>query len=220
MYLLSVTCLGLLSLLQAIRPHLAVAPLGQGYFSRPLRALTWCIAGLTVMLPCALSILDGFAFSFGRPVALDRPFMPAVWASTAAALGLASYTVATLVRAYRSSEPVPFLNVGLRVGALAACAVVATAGVKQIDFAAGDTGFANLEALHELGLAKSVHCTSGLIVVKWDDAARGQGVLYRCPSSVLLNQLGRAPFAPWPDYTEGRSDDLGQALQQIRATSK
>ncbi len=219
MYLLSVTCLGLLSLLQVLR-ILAPAPHGQGYFSRPLRALIWCIAGLAVMLPCALSIFDGFAFSFGRPVALDRPFMPAVWASSAAAIGLASHTVSTLVRAYRNSEPVSFLNVGSRVAALAACAVVATAGVKQIDFAAGDTGFANLEALHELGLAKGLHCSSGLIVVKWDDAARGQGVLYRCPSSVVLNQLGRAPFAPWPDYTEGRSDELGQALQQIRATSK
>ena len=50
-----------------------------------------------------------------------------------------------------------------------------------------------------------------MILARWDEKANSP-VVYRCPKAYLLNRFASAPFVPWPDYTEGESEDLGRAL--------
>ncbi|WP_394817255.1 MULTISPECIES: hypothetical protein, partial [Citrobacter freundii complex] len=58
---------------------------------------------------------------------------------------------------------------------------------------------------------KDMHCDADVILARWDEKANSP-VVYRCPKAYLLNRFASAPFVPWPDYTEGESEDLGRAL--------
>lgn len=57
-------------------------------------------------------------------------------------------------------------------------------------------------------------CASGVALVQFRDTGP---LAYRCPTSVLFNQDSQQPFTLWPDYVEGRSEDLAVAVRDIKA---
>jgi hypothetical protein len=56
-----------------------------------------------------------------------------------------------------------------------------------------------------------IKCDSMVLIRLIDNTAE-----YRCPTNVVFGGLTPKPFAPWPSYTEGRSENLKTAINSVR----
>lgn len=79
-------------------------------------------------------------------------------------------------------------------------------------------GIVNVELLRELSSVEDMeNCRGGLAFVQYRE---GEGPRnYRCPTSIVLGGYTSQPFAPWPDYTQGKSQDLATAIRDITAAA-
>ncbi|MTJ94024.1 MAG: hypothetical protein F8N36_14375 [Desulfovibrio sp.] len=63
--------------------------------------------------------------------------------------------------------------------------------------------------------ATDVKCNQILLVrIETDDA------IYRCPNMVTYGYILGTPFAPWPDYHQGRSAELKSAIDHLRLSAQ
>jgi len=60
-------------------------------------------------------------------------------------------------------------------------------------------------------------CASAMALVQFREAGP---LTYRCPTTVLFNRDSQQPFAPWPDYVEGTSQKLADAIMTIKDASE
>ncbi len=85
-------------------------------------------------------------------------------------------------------------------------------------FSTEEGGIANIALIREVAdLSDMEQCVSALALVQFSDAGP---ITYRCPTTVLFNQNSQQPFAPWPDYVEGSSQKLADAITTIKDASE
>lgn len=73
--------------------------------------------------------------------------------------------------------------------------------------------------LVEIGGVKDVSCDQALMLVNYTEG-QTTPMQWRCPTGFsLLNKTSR-PFVPWPDYTEGESEQLAAAMNKIMTEAK
>lgn len=73
--------------------------------------------------------------------------------------------------------------------------------------------------LVEIGGVKDVSCDQALMLVNYTEG-QTTPMQWRCPTGFsLLNNTNR-PFVPWPDYTEGESEQLSAAMNKIMTEAK
>ncbi|MGG2576011.1 hypothetical protein ACQYZY_28290 [Pseudomonas aeruginosa] len=107
-----------------------------------------------------------------------------------------------------------------KVVVLSCAAVVGLVSAFQhLSFFSNDkAGWADVRVLKEIGDIQDMQaCVSPIALVQFEDAAPFG---YRCPESVLFNSFTSEPFVPWPDYVDGESEALGNAIIQIQSDSR
>ncbi|MFH6896763.1 MULTISPECIES: hypothetical protein [Providencia] len=73
--------------------------------------------------------------------------------------------------------------------------------------------------LIEIGGVKDVTCEQPLMLVNFTEG-QTTPMQWRCPTGLsFMNQTNR-PFVPWPDYTEGESEQLAAAMNKIMTEAK
>jgi len=91
--------------------------------------------------------------------------------------------------------------------------VIMVATIEQLSFVGG-TNVSSVDFNYVKPLVKDMHCASDVLLVHWKygDTA----VTYRCPTRLMFNNFSERPFMPWPDYTEGKSTDLAEVLNNMQ----
>ncbi|MGV6941935.1 hypothetical protein ACVALR_14105 [Stenotrophomonas maltophilia] len=190
---------------------------GVAMFTLTRQLLRWACLILALLLPIAVALFYGTAFDAGKAIPASRSMTPAVVISSLAGLVFAGLPLATLWRDYRDSRKVSFLAVGGNIALAAAGLLVCVAGYKHVQFASGEAGWADIEALHELNYAADVECPAGVVIVSWPSKSPSVPARYRCPIGFALGAHAQLPFVPWPDYQEGESLELAQALAELNS---
>ncbi len=73
--------------------------------------------------------------------------------------------------------------------------------------------------LIEIGGVKDVTCEQDLMLVNFTEG-QATPMQWRCPTGFsLLNKTNR-PFVPWPNYSEGKSEQLAAAMNKIMTEAK
>jgi len=113
-----------------------------------------------------------------------------------------------LFRGVKEKGKQSFINAGLVLCSL----VVAFIFYDNAAYNRGENG------VMDVGLAKSmdrnIECGFGGIAFKY--VANGESE-WRCPKSIVLMQDSNKFFIPWPDYTQGRSEDLTRGIKRLTA---
>lgn len=112
-----------------------------------------------------------------------------------------------------------FWPMGKVVVLLCAAVVGMTSAFQHLSFFSNDkAGWADVRILKEIGDIKDMQsCVFPVALVQFQDAAPFG---YRCPESVIFNSFTTEPFVPWPDYLDGESQGLGNAIIQIQSDSR
>ncbi len=102
--------------------------------------------------------------------------------------------------------------------ACAGCIGVVSAVSHLMFFQSSMDGIANVDLLRELSSVQDMeNCRDGLAFVQYRE---DEGpLMYRCPTSIVLGGYTSQPFAPWPDYTQGKSQDLATAIRDFAASA-
>lgn len=80
-------------------------------------------------------------------------------------------------------------------------------------FSSEKDGVANVGLLREIAdLNDMDQCISGIALVQFSESGP---LSFRCPTTILFNRDAQQPFAPWPDYIEGKSQKLADAVKTI-----
>ena len=118
-----------------------------------------------------------------------------------------------------SAEAGSFWPTGKVVVLACAAAIGMTSALQHFAFFSSDkAGWADLRTLKEIGSIKDMEaCSSSVALVQFDDAAPFE---YRCPESVIFNSYTSEPFVPWPDYSDGESEGLANAIIQIQSDTR
>ncbi|NVL48641.1 hypothetical protein F2S72_01365 [Pseudomonas syringae pv. actinidiae] len=80
-------------------------------------------------------------------------------------------------------------------------------------FRSSNDGIANIELLRRMAPLKDMaNCTSGVAFVQYreDDGP----LTYRCPTLLVFGGETSQPFAPYPDYVDGKSEELATVLKE------
>lgn len=82
-------------------------------------------------------------------------------------------------------------------------------------FSSSKDGMANIEFMREVAPLKDMdNCKSGVAFVQYRE---DEGPLtYRCPTLLMFGGLTSQPFAPWPDYVSGESQELATVIAGIK----
>lgn len=73
--------------------------------------------------------------------------------------------------------------------------------------------------LIEIGGVKDVSCDQALMLVNFTEG-QTTPMKWRCPTGFSLMNKTNRPFVPWPDYTEGESEQLAAAMNKIMTEAK
>ncbi|MBA4953740.1 hypothetical protein H2O03_32915 [Pseudomonas aeruginosa] len=172
----------------------------------------WARTMLLVLLPVVLmcapigsSIYDAVQADAGKPIAFHNGRITVVMAL----FGSLAVVLIAAARAVVNRKHASFWFVGWAMASVLAGGVGAIASAKQLAFLDEHSGMVAFGFFRDQ--VKDMHCDADVILARWDEKANSP-VAYRCPKVYLLNRFASAPFVPWPDYTEGESEDLGRAL--------
>ncbi|MGS5901614.1 hypothetical protein AB2P79_06440 [Escherichia coli] len=171
---------------------------------------------LPVLLMCApigSSIYDAMQWEAGKPLAIHNGRITVIMAL----VGSLAVVLIAAARAVVNRKHAGFWFVGWVMASILAGGVGAIASAKQLAFLDEHSGVVSFDFFRDQ--VKDMHCDAGVILARWDEKAASP-VVYRCPKMYLLNRYTSAPFVPWPDYTEGESEDLSRALAAAMRDAK
>lgn len=134
-----------------------------------------------------------------------------VWLSLIGAVLSLAIFIALRVQSSRAGNRLGFWGIGWLIFSSSLAILVGTSAFKQLAFVDKHTGMVAFEYFRDQ--VTDMKCDSAVILAKYEP---GKPVRYRCPTSVIFNRFGSAPFVPWPDYTEGDSKQLAQAVEQMK----
>ena len=86
-------------------------------------------------------------------------------------------------------------------------------------FHSSKDGVANVGFMRELAQIQDMpNCERGVAFVQYreDDGP----LAYRCPTLLMFGGLTSQPFAPWPDFEDGESQDLATAIKDISSKAQ
>jgi hypothetical protein len=157
----------------------------------------WLLLGCTVILTLALFHLTGFQTN-GRWVATNL----VVEGVVGVALSIARYRIGFSA----PMERFRVIVLGLFYAYLSIIAVD-----HKLFFASSDnSGVVNWAAFATDTVIDDIQCKASYLLIK---DAQAQVAQYRCPISIMFGHPLNEPFVPWPEYTEGSSKHLANALR-------
>jgi len=172
------------------------------------------IATALMAAPVLMTIFTGFMAARGNPITMGSGKL-VIW------LALAGSILVTGIGAFKLrglSQRGSFSAVGFAVMPILIGLVSGTAVVKQLAFMDENSGMVNYGAIKQMAeITDMPDCKSDIVLAHYE---YGQPVVYRCPKAYVLNALTSNPFVPWPDYIEGTSVQLGQAMDQFNEQAK
>lgn len=75
-------------------------------------------------------------------------------------------------------------------------------------------GIANIEFFREMApLQDMANCTANVAFIQFRED--GGPLKYRCPTLLVFGGFTGQPFAPWPDYVDGESQELATVLHDV-----
>lgn len=118
-------------------------------------------------------------------------------------------------RSVLQGKKLGFWATGRIVVLLFAGIVGSISGIKHLTFfSSSQDGFANVGMIREIAdLSDMKACTSSIALVQFRDAGP---ITYRCPSLLMFGRDTQQPFIPWPDYVEGSSQNLADAIGIVK----
>ncbi|MBF8643121.1 hypothetical protein [Pseudomonas luteola] len=172
------------------------------------------IATALMAAPVLMTIFTGFMAARGNPITMGSGKL-VIWLALAGSIlvaGIGAFKLRGLNR--RSS----FSAVGFAVMPILIGLVSAIAVVKQLSFMDENSAMVNYGAIKQMAeITDMPDCKSDIVLAHYE---YGKPVVYRCPKAYVLNALTSNPFVPWPDYIEGTSVQLGQAMDQFNEQAK
>lgn len=63
-------------------------------------------------------------------------------------------------------------------------------------------------------ISDMTNCNASIVLIRISDSGAME---YRRPTIMIFNSLSSQPFVPWPDYTEGTSQQLGDAIRDFKS---
>ncbi|MGP0171313.1 hypothetical protein ACSVIJ_05445 [Pseudomonas sp. NCHU5208] len=180
----------------------------------PLEPLLLGVISLLFMAPVLSMILEIDApTSFDIPTGRTSVYLLGLGAVVCT--GYASYCWQRAA----SAEGRLFWPTGKVVVLSCAAVVGMVSAFQHLSFFSNDkAGWADVRVLKEIGDIQDMQaCVSPVALVQFEDAAPFG---YRCPESVMFNSFASEPFVPWPDYVDGESEALGNAIIQIQGDSR
>jgi hypothetical protein len=120
------------------------------------------------------------------------------------------------------ANSIGFWATGRVVVLLLAGAVGSVSAFKHLTFFSDPNGgVANMGILRDMfELGDMKDCQAGVALVQFNETGESGPVKYRCPTTIMFNQGSNRPFAPWPDYVEGSSKDLAEAILKVSEASE
>lgn len=96
---------------------------------------------------------------------------------------------------------------------------VVSAASHLMFFQTSQDGIANVELLRGVAPIRDMeNCRSGVAFIQYREDAGP--LTYRCPTALMLGGYTSQPFAPWPDYTQGESQDLATVIHDATAAAE
>ncbi|HEJ2342361.1 TPA: hypothetical protein ACKQHR_001595 [Pseudomonas aeruginosa] len=184
---------------------------GNGSAPRPnvFAGLTGIIPALAFTLPVTIVFLD----VLGNSTWGFDMYRVVVYAVLVGSLALLAQGLLGLRQALKSRS-MDFWPMG-RVVVLILAGVVGSmsAGKHLAFFTSSQDGYANVGLLREIAdLSDMKDCKSGIALVQFREAGP---INYRCPSLLIFGSDTQQPFIPWPDYVEGASQGLADAIKLV-----
>lgn len=84
-------------------------------------------------------------------------------------------------------------------------------------YRSANDGIANLTFLKQEFGVTDIECSAGTILIK---RSGDGGITYRCPLSLAYLSFSTRPIIPWPDFKDGHSPKLIEAIRQIEAQAE
>lgn len=135
-----------------------------------------------------------------------------------AALPLLLLLVGSVIRRMMLTRTGSFGTQGLAI-LLLACALETgmTLYSHYSFYRSADDGIANLTFLKQEFGVTDIECSAGTILIK---RSGDGGITYRCPLSLAYLSFSTRPIIPWPDFKDGHSPKLIEAIRQIEAQAE
>lgn len=182
------------------------------------------LAGLTGIIPALAFTMPVYMVFFGATFGgnesnwsfdKNRLF---VYAMLAGSLVLLAQSLLGTLQA-RDGGKLGFWPTGRIVVLALAGFVGATSAYKHLTFfTSNQDGYANVGLLREIAdLSDMKDCKSNIALMQYREAGP---INYRCPSLLVLGRDTQQPFIPWPDYVEGSSQGLADAIATINDASE
>lgn len=177
--------------------------------------LPWAIAS-AVGAPIITTFMDGAAHSSSAGVRMSTGTL-SVWISCIGSLVAMVVYSAPLVSAYKSGT-VGFGKTGKLVAPVLCAAFLVLVTGLQLEFVHHKgAGFISLGFVRDQ--VHDMHCNSDVVLMQWD-RDESNPVVYRCPTTIMLNPYSSKPFIPWPDYNQGESLDLARVMANFIKDAK
>jgi hypothetical protein len=180
--------------------------------SRP-SPMTTLILGLMLFAtsaPIALTILSDKAMTWDA--SYGRLSVQLLAMGGAAAAGWAVWKLYFALK----TQSAGFWNAGHIILLMTAGGVCMVSAVEHLSFyRSSSDGWANLELIKEISpISDMKSCNASIVLIRISDSGAME---YRCPTIMILNSRSSQPFVPWPDYTEGTSQQLGDAIRDFKS---
>lgn len=180
--------------------------------SRP-SPLTTLILGLMLFAtsaPIALTILSDQTMTLDASYGRLSVHLLAMGGAAAVGWGVWNLYLAFKV------QSAGFWNAGHIILLMTAGGVCLMSAVEHLSFyRSSSDGWANLELIKEISpISDMANCDASIVLVRNSDSGAME---YRCPTIMIVNRHSSQPFVPWPDYTEGSSQQLGDAIRDIKS---
>lgn len=189
-----------------------VAHLSDESAPKPAFAITFL--SVAMMFCFTAPLLTTFLNVFRSDAGLVAPIESSKWTVYAVLLGSAIVAVYAYLLLRKTAKELRghFWPVGRSV-VLAGVVVVGTVSsiFHLTFFRNSNDGIANIEFLRELAPLKDMaNCKSGVAFIQFRED--GGPLKYRCPTLLMFGGLTSQPFAPWPDFVDGESQELASVI--------
>lgn len=203
LYMLLSGFLMILGMVQAVRL------LVKGEAGNAVNRLLLFSAYILPVLAAAPFVAGFITLDSGRSVAqMDLVSVGSQWVGGAAALLLIGVHLQLARKA-----PKKFLNTG---AAVAAAVLVFIYANSLIFISGSNTGLVAPFILGDGG-SNDVQCERDVLLIHYNKGGKSD---WRCPKSIMLMGDSAHPFVPWPDYRQGSSRYLTEALDALMEGAK